>query len=135
LVDHLGRDPDELPVLSEPLESAEHPNVQLALDELAAPAGWRVVGLSLGLRQYCAFSLGALATDRMVDWGFPSPRPMPVEYLNVPIGPDDPSPAPSTPSTTPAMATIPSFASTTRSRNTSRSRHNRRDRAVTGSIV
>jgi hypothetical protein len=89
LVDHLGRDPDALPVLSEPLESAEHPNVQLALDELAAPGGWRVVGLSLGLRQYGAFSLGALATDRMVDWGFPSPRPMPVEYLNVPIGPDD----------------------------------------------
>jgi cell division protease FtsH len=51
LVDHLGRDPDALPVLSEPLESAEHPNVQLALDELAAPGGWRVVGLSLGLRQ------------------------------------------------------------------------------------
>jgi cell division protease FtsH len=89
LIDHLGRDPDDLPVLSEPLEAAEHPNVQLALDELTAPGGWRVVGLSLGLRQYGAFSLGALATDRMADWGFPSPRPMPVEYLNLPIGPDE----------------------------------------------
>jgi hypothetical protein len=89
LIEHLGRDPDELPVLSERLESAEHPNVQLALDELTSEAGWRVVGLSLGLRQYGAFSLGALATDRMADWGFPSPRPMPVEYVSVPIGPDD----------------------------------------------
>ena len=25
----------------------------------------------------------------MADWGYPSPRPMPVEYLNLPIGPDD----------------------------------------------
>lgn len=89
LIEHLGRDPDDLPVLSESLESAEHPNVQLALDELAASGGWRVVGLSLGLRQYAAFSLGALATDRMADWGYPSPRPMPVEYVNLRIGPDD----------------------------------------------
>jgi cell division protease FtsH len=89
LIEHLGRDPDDLPVLSESLESAEHPNVQLALDELAASGGWRVVGLSLGLRQYAAFSLGALATDRMADSEYPSPRPMPVEYVNLPIGPDD----------------------------------------------
>jgi hypothetical protein len=87
LIEHLGRDPDDLPVLSEPLEAAEHPNVQLALDEMAAGDDWRIVGLSLGLRQYAAFSLGALATDRMADWGFPSPRPMPVEYVNLPIGP------------------------------------------------
>jgi hypothetical protein len=89
LSDHLGRDPDDLPVLSEPLDAAEHPNVQLALDELMAADGWRVVGLSLGLRQYAAFSLGALATDRMADWGYPSPRPMPVEYVSIPIGPDE----------------------------------------------
>jgi hypothetical protein len=89
LIEHIGRDPEDLPVLSESLESAEHPNVQLALDELNAAGDWRVVGLSLGLRQYGAFSLGALATDRMADWGFPSPRPMPVEYVNFPVGPDD----------------------------------------------
>jgi hypothetical protein len=65
VIEHLGRDPDDLPVLTEPLESAEHPNVQLALDELHASGGWRVIGLSLGLRQYGAFSLGALAPDRM----------------------------------------------------------------------
>ncbi len=89
LIEHLGRDPDDLPVLSEALESAEHPNLQLALDEMTAEDGWRVVGLSLGLRQYAAFSLGALATDRMADWGYPSPRPMPVEYISAPTGPDE----------------------------------------------
>ena len=89
LAEHLGADPSELPVLSDRLEAAEHPNLQLALDELVADAGWEVIGLSLGLRQHGAFSLGALATDRMAEWGFPSPRPMPVEYVNVPTGPDD----------------------------------------------
>jgi cell division protease FtsH len=89
LIEHLGRDPGDMPVLSEPLESAEHPNLQLALDGLTATDGWQVVGLSLGLRQYGAFSLGALATDRMADWGYPSPRPTPVEYISVPIGPDE----------------------------------------------
>jgi len=89
LIEHLDADPGEMPVLSDRLEAAELPNQQLVLDELVATAGWRVVGLSLGLRQYAAFSLGALATDRMADWGFPSPRPMPVEYVNVPTGPDD----------------------------------------------
>ena len=34
LIEHLGRGLDDMPVLSEPLEAAEHPNVQLALDEL-----------------------------------------------------------------------------------------------------
>jgi cell division protease FtsH len=89
LAEHLGCDPGELPVLSEPLESAEHPNLQLALDELTSGSGWHVVGLSLGLRQFGAFSLGALAADRMADWGHPSPRPMPVEYISVPVGPDE----------------------------------------------
>jgi hypothetical protein len=85
---HLGQ-PDDMPVLSESLESAEHPNLQLALDDLVTGEGWRIVGLSLGLRQYGAFSLGALATDRMSEWGLPSPRPMPVEYVNLPVSPDD----------------------------------------------
>jgi hypothetical protein len=89
LAEHLGAEPGDLPLLSDRLEVAEHPNLQLVLNELVATAGWRVVGLSLGLRQYAAFSLGALATDRMADWGFPSPRPMPVEYVNVPTGPDE----------------------------------------------
>ncbi|HET9608638.1 MAG TPA: hypothetical protein VFP06_03460, partial [Acidimicrobiales bacterium] len=34
ITDHLGHHPDDLPVLSESLESAEHPNLQLALDDL-----------------------------------------------------------------------------------------------------
>jgi len=89
LVEHFGEPPDELPVVSESLESPEHPNLQLALEELTDAHGWRVVGLSLGLRQYGAFSMGALATDRMADWGYPSPRPVPVEYANVSVGPDE----------------------------------------------
>jgi hypothetical protein len=88
LSEHFGRAPDDLPVVSESLEPAEHPNQQLALEELIETDGWRVVGLSLGLRQYGSFSLGALATDRMADWGYPSPRPVPVEYVSVAVGPD-----------------------------------------------
>jgi ATPase family associated with various cellular activities (AAA) len=89
IVEHLGADPARLPVLSQGLDSAEHPNLQLAMNELVSGHGWRAVGLSLGLRQFGAFSLGALMTDRMAEWGMPPPRPVPVEYVSVPIGPDE----------------------------------------------
>ena len=89
LVEHFGRATGDLPGVAEPLANAEHPNLQLALDELVDDHGWTAVGLPLGLRRYSGFSLASLATNRPVDFGFPPPRPGPVEYVNVQVGPDE----------------------------------------------
>jgi hypothetical protein len=89
LVEHFGGDTSELPGVAEELAGPEHPNLQLALDELTADHGWRALGLPLGLRRYGGFSLASLATNRPVDFGFPAPRPGPVEYVNVQVGPHD----------------------------------------------
>lgn len=83
---HFDRDPGELPVISEELSPAEHPNVQLALDELAASGLWEICGLPLGLRELPGFSLGSIAGDRLNGVGGFAARPGPVEYVNVPVG-------------------------------------------------
>lgn len=83
---HFGRDPGEMPVIAEQLAPPEHPNMQLALDELAADGHWQVCGLPLGLRQTAGFSLGSLANDRQRGEDDQPLRPGPVEYFNVPIG-------------------------------------------------
>jgi ATPase family associated with various cellular activities (AAA) len=89
LVEHFGGETGELPGVAEELASPEHPNLQLALDELTVDHGWRAFGLPLGLRRYGGFSLASLATNRPVDFGFPAPRPGPVEYVNVQVGPHE----------------------------------------------
>jgi ATPase family associated with various cellular activities (AAA) len=81
---HLGRNPGELPAVADRLEPAEHPNLQLVLDELER-AGWDVVGLPLELRHYPGFSLAALARRR---WHGDA-GPGPVEYVDVPVGPGE----------------------------------------------
>lgn len=85
---HFECDPGELPVISEELTPAEHPNLQLALDELAVSDHWEVCGLPLGLREMVGFSLGSIAGDRLTTAPGQMPaRPGPVEYVNVPVGP------------------------------------------------
>lgn len=89
LEEHLGTDPGGFPAVSDDLVPPELPNLQLALDELVDDAGWRVVGLPLGLRSFTGFSLASIATDRLSDYNLASPQPGPVEYTNVPVGPDE----------------------------------------------
>lgn len=85
---HFDADPGELPVIAEELPPAEHPNLQLALDEMAAEGLWEVCGLPLGLRKRAEFSLGSVAGDRFraTESGYDILRPGPVEYVNVPVG-------------------------------------------------
>jgi hypothetical protein len=83
---HFGRDPGELPVIAEELPPAEHPNLQLALDEMAKDGRWDICGLPLGLRQEPDFSLGSIASDRLGSGARHILRPGPVEYVNLPVG-------------------------------------------------
>jgi hypothetical protein len=89
LVAYFGRETGDLPGVAEELATPEHPNLQLALDELVTDHGWHAYGLPLGLRRYSGFSLASLATNRPVEFGFPPPRPGPVEYIEVRVGPDE----------------------------------------------
>ncbi|HEY3142256.1 MAG TPA: AAA family ATPase [Acidimicrobiales bacterium] len=89
LEQHIGADPGAFPAVSEDLVRPELPNLQRALDELVEDHGWDVVGLPLGLRNFDGFSLASIATDRLSDYRLASPRPGPVEYTNVPVGPDE----------------------------------------------
>lgn len=86
---HFGGPTGELPGVAEELAAPEHPNLQLAVDELTGGQGWQAYGLPLGLRQYGGFSLASLATNRPVQFGFPPPQVGPVEYLNVRVGPHE----------------------------------------------
>jgi hypothetical protein len=83
---HFGGPSGELPVLADRLEAPEHPNVQRCVDELAAD-GWQAVGLPLDLRHHGGFSLSALARPRSGDI-----EPGPIEYVDMPIGPDETMP-------------------------------------------
>jgi hypothetical protein len=83
---HFDRDPGELPVISEELSPAEHPNLQLALDEMAAGGLWEDCGLPLALRETPGFSLGSVAGGRLNGPGSITATAGPVEYVNLPVG-------------------------------------------------
>jgi hypothetical protein len=81
---HLRHDPGELTAVADRLEPPEHPNLQLALDELER-GGWAVLGLPLELRHFSGFSLAALARRQWQGHANPGP----VEYVDVLVGPDE----------------------------------------------
>ena len=83
--DHLGVDPERLPSLAEKFESTEHPNLQLALDNMSG-GQWELIGLAGDLRHYHGFSLVWLLSDRVQG---PSVAMGPVEYVNTAIGVDE----------------------------------------------
>jgi hypothetical protein len=82
---HLGVEPGGLPSLSERFDPSEHPNLQLALDAMAADDdGWQTFGLPTELERYGDFSLAALVSGR-----FRGPAaPCPPEFVNRPIDVD-----------------------------------------------
>ena len=73
---------DGLPVYTEELDGWELPNLQLALDELAARPEWgtRVLGLAGQARHYSEFGLGMLLNTTHFNLG-------PPEFVNVATGP------------------------------------------------
>src|SRR5688572_7120238 len=84
--EHLGVDPRGLPSVAAALHPAEHPNLQLAIDALAAASGkWRIIGIPGDLRSFGGFSLTTLLAGRIHGMGL---APSAVEYVNVPVGVD-----------------------------------------------
>lgn len=87
LAEHLGVNPSALPVVEQVLPLPDHPNVQLALEEVAAGVeGWRLFGLPVEVTHWTGFGLANLAS--------PSPhserhRPVAPAYVNVPVGVDE----------------------------------------------
>ena len=73
---------DEHAIYTEELDGWELPNLQLALDEVAAQPEWgvRVLGLGGGARHYADFGLGSLLTATHFTLG-------PPEFVNVAVGP------------------------------------------------
>jgi ATPase family associated with various cellular activities (AAA) len=80
---HLGAEPGAAPIFTEEMEAWELPNLQLAVDAIAAEDGRdvRVIGLGGGARHYSDLSLGSLQIADHFGVG-------PAEYVNVPTGPD-----------------------------------------------
>jgi hypothetical protein len=80
---HLGDRPGESPIFTEELEAWELPNLQLAVDAIAAGADTdvRVIGMGGGARHYGDLSLGSLQIADHFGVG-------PAEYVNVPVGPE-----------------------------------------------
>ena len=83
--DHLGVDPAQLPSLAEKLELTDHPNLQLALDDMSG-GQWELIGLPGELRHYHGFSLLGLLGGRVQA---PSIGIGPVEYVTAPISADE----------------------------------------------
>jgi cell division protease FtsH len=83
--EHLGVDPDELPVHGAEFPSIEHANVQLALDAAFAQPrhAARLFGLSGHYRHYQQITLGDLIGDMGVHVRFGPP-----EYVHEPVAPD-----------------------------------------------
>jgi cell division protease FtsH len=80
---HLGTD-ELLPVISEELGEWDLPNVQLALDAALGRPGWsaRMVGVGGQGRRYGMLALSDFLSGGSWPLG-------PVEYVNVPVGPDE----------------------------------------------
>jgi hypothetical protein len=80
---HLGGEPGASPIYTEEMETWELPNLQLAVDAIAAEADSDVdvIGLGGGARHFGDLSLGSLQIADHFGVG-------PAEYVNVPIGPE-----------------------------------------------
>ena len=87
LAEHFGQDPRRLTSIAENVDSADHPNLQVALDAhlklTDRLATW--VGITAPHKSYMGISLAELVGDHSRE---SAPVPGPVEYLNVPLGND-----------------------------------------------
>lgn len=80
--EHLGtEDLLELPILTEPLENWDLPNLQLAIDDLLGPISdsHAIIGLPADVRHYGDMSIPLLLHERF--------KAAPLQYTNVPVGP------------------------------------------------
>jgi hypothetical protein len=84
LREHMGADPVGLPVVSRPLQAWDRPNVQIALDAWLAGRDVEVVGLP-AMHGYRAGLAELIRGGEMV----PLVEPGGVEYMTVPLGPDE----------------------------------------------
>ena len=83
---HLGVDPADLPVVSQSFPDSDHPNVQLALERLAAEGSeWELFGLPVETMHWAGFGLTNLASPSVHGPPFDAIAPA---YVNVPIDVD-----------------------------------------------
>jgi cell division protease FtsH len=84
---HLGVDPAPLPIVEEGFADSDHPNVQLAMERLAAEGGeWKLLGLPVDVLHWSGFGLSNLASPVQHGPSFEAVAPA---YVNVPIGVDE----------------------------------------------
>ncbi len=84
---HLGVDPAPLPIVSQTFPPSDHPNVQLALEQLAAAGSdWQLFGLPVETLHWAGFGLTNLASP---SGHGPSFEPVAPAYVNVPIDVDE----------------------------------------------
>lgn len=84
---HFETDPTQLPILTQPFEKSEHPNVQSALEAYLAETECQteLIGVS-GAPEHFLLGLSQLVAPAPVGlMGGASPQIGPVEYLNVPL--------------------------------------------------
>lgn len=84
---HFETDPTQLPIVTQPFEKSDHPNVQNALEAYLAQPECRVelMGIS-GVPEHLLPGLSQLVVPAPVGlMGGSSPQIGPVEYLNVPL--------------------------------------------------
>ena len=83
---HLGVDPAPLPVVAQTFPDSDHPNVQLALERLAAEGSdWELFGLPVEVLHWSGFGLTNLASPSGHGPAFEAVAPA---YVNVPIDVD-----------------------------------------------
>ena len=88
LADHLGADPRGLPILAEQISIIDHPNVQAAVDAWISgdDRSAELVGMSAAQKRYQGLAFSDLVTPESGGlMGDRSPRPGPVDYVNVPV--------------------------------------------------
>jgi hypothetical protein len=84
---HLGVDPARLPAVSESFPDSDHPNVQLALERLAAAGSdWELLGLPVEAMHWQGFGLANLAAPGPQSPAFEAVAPA---YVNVPVDVDE----------------------------------------------
>jgi cell division protease FtsH len=86
IADHLGVDPSALPVVGESFPDSDHPNLQLALEQVASECpDWQLFGLPVETMHWSGFGLTNLASPGMHAPPFDAIAPA---YVNVPIDVD-----------------------------------------------
>lgn len=84
IAQHLGVDPSQLPVIEQAFPAADHPNVQLAMEKIAAgSSGYQLFGLPAEVMHWSGFGLANLASNRTRGPQFDVVAPA---YVNVPVG-------------------------------------------------